>query len=393
MLAQRLDRAVDRLDDPRHPLVVVDLAALEDNAVDLERRADGTPLRLASKSIRVPALLRHVLDRPRWHGVLGYTLREALWLVGEGAVDDVLLGYPTVDRGALATLVADDHARERVTLMVDDVAHLDLVRAAGDHRGVRVAIDVDAAWRRGPLAVGPRRSPLRSDTAVVALARRAVDLGFVVRGLMTYEGQVAGVPDAVPGARLRSAAARRVKAASLAQLAERRTALAQALAESVGPLELWNAGGSGDVAEAAADPHVTEVAAGSGLLVPGLFDHYRSFEPRPAAYFALPVVRRPGRRVATLAGGGFVASGAAGRDRLPLPWAPPGLSLTSLEGAGEVQTPVTGRAADRLAVGDRVWFRHAKAGELMEHADVVHLVRGDAVVDTVPTYRGLGLAW
>lgn len=392
-LAERLDRAVGALDDPRHPLVVVDLDALEANAADLERRAAGTPLRLASKSVRVPSLVEQVLARPAWQGVLGYTLREALWLVGEGLTDDVLVGYPTVDRPALATLLDDPVARARVTLVVDDPAQLALVRAAGDHHGVQVAVDVDAGWRRGPVAVGPRRSPLRTPDEVAALARHAVDLGFVVRGVMTYEGQVAGVPDAVPGQRVRSAVVRRVKAGSLAQLAERRTALDRALRDAVGPLGLWNAGGSGDVAEAAADPVVTEVAAGSGLLVPGLFDHYRSFEPRPAAFFALPVVRRPGRRVATLAGGGFVASGAAGRDRLPLPWAPAGLSLTVLEGAGEVQTPVTGRAADRLAVGDRVWFRHAKAGELMEHTDVVHLVRGDRVVATVPTYRGLGLAW
>lgn len=392
-LAERLDRAVDTLDDPHHPLVVVDLDALEANAADLERRAGGTPLRLASKSVRVPALVQHVLQRPGWHGVLGYTLREALWLVAEEVADDVLLGYPTVDREALATLLGDDAARASITLVVDDPAQLALVQRAGDHRGVRVAVDVDAGWRRGPVRVGPRRSPLRSPDAVAALARYALDLGFEVRGVMTYEGQVAGVPDAVPGRRLRSAVVRRVKAASLAQLAERRTAVARALADAVGPVGLWNAGGSGDVAEAAADPVVTEVAAGSGLLVPGLFDHYRSFEPRPAAFYALPVVRRPGRRVATLAGGGFVASGAAGRDRWPLPWAPAGLTLTGLEGAGEVQTPVVGRTADRLAVGDRVWFRHAKAGELMEHTDVVHLVRGERVVATVPTYRGRGQAW
>jgi D-serine deaminase-like pyridoxal phosphate-dependent protein len=171
-------------------------------------------------------------------------------------------------------------------------------------------------------------------------------------------------------------------------------ALAAALTQVVGgPLELWNSGGSGDVAEAAADPVVTEVAAGSGLLVPGLFDHYRSFAPRPAAYYALPVVRRPGRGVATVTGGGFVASGAMGRDRAPSPWAPPGLSLTSTEGAGEVQTPLTGPGADALAVGDRGWFRHAKSGELMEHTDLVHLVRGEVVEASVPTYRGCGPAW
>lgn len=394
-LAGRLDAAAARLEDPRQPLVLIDLDAVEANAADLLRRAGGVPLRVASKSIRVPAVLRGVLATRGFAGVLAYTLREALWLVEQGLSDDVLLGYPTVDREALARLCTSPTAREAVTLMVDDVAQLDLVAASGDAEGVRIALDIDAGWRHGRLgaiAVGPKRSPLRSPDDVVALARQALERGFLVRGVMTYEGQVAGVPDDVPGARLRSAVVRRLKAASLTQLGERRAAIATALAEVV-DLELWNAGGSGDVAEAAADPHVTEVAAGSGLFVPGLFDHYRSFEPRPAVFYALPVVRRPGPGVVTVAGGGFVASGATGPDRLPTPWAPPGLNLTALEGAGEVQTPLVGTVADRLEIGDRVWFRNAKAGELMEHTDVVHLLRRDRVVETVPTYRGLGLAW
>lgn len=72
----------------------------------------------------------------------------------------------------------------------------------------------------------------------------------------------------------------------------------------------------------------------------------------------------------------------------------PGWSLTGREGAGEVQTPLhrsRGAAgAPDLGVGDRVWFRHGKAGEAMERFDRVHLVRGDEVVDVVPTYRGEG---
>ncbi len=139
---------------------------------------------------------------------------------------------------------------------------------------------------------------------------------------------------------------------------------------------------------AAAEPAVTEVAAGSGLFGPTLFDTYRAFRPRPAAFFVLPVVRKPSSRVATALGGGYPASGAAGRDRLPRPVLPPGLRLDAREGAGEVQTPLLG--ADGLRVGDRVWFRHAKAGELCERFDVVHVVKEGAVVDSVPTYRGEG---
>ena len=95
----------------------------------------------------------------------------------------------------------------------------------------------------------------------------------------------------------------------------------------------------------------------------------------------------------TVAGGGFVASGAAGADRLPRPWAPFGLHLTALEGAGEVQTPLAGPGTRELGIGDWVWFRHAKAGELAEHANAAHLVCGTAVVEIAPTYRGLGHAW
>ena len=54
---------------------------------------------------------------------------------------------------------------------------------------------------------------------------------------------------------------------------------------------------------------MTEVTAGSGLLGPTLFDHYRSFSPQPAAFFGLPVTRRPNAEVATVHGGGLVASG------------------------------------------------------------------------------------
>jgi D-serine deaminase-like pyridoxal phosphate-dependent protein len=222
-----------------------------------------------------------------------------------------------------------------------------------------------------------------------AIAKRP---GFRLVGVMTYEGQVAGVPDDVPGQRAKSLIVRRLKSASVAQLTERRAQIAAGLRE-VTELEFWNAGGSGSVESTVADPSVTEVAAGSGLLVPGLFDHYESFAPHPAAYFGLRVVRRPSPAIATVAGGGLVASGPAGKDRLPIPWAPPGLHLTGLEGAGEVQTPLTGPGAATLAIGDLVWFRHAKAGELAEHTNTVHLLAGDAIVDSVPSYRGLGLAW
>jgi D-serine deaminase-like pyridoxal phosphate-dependent protein len=58
-----------------------------------------------------------------------------------------------------------------------------------------------------------------------------------------------------------------------------------------------------------------------------------------------------------------------------------------------VQTPVHGAAAHRLRVGDRVYLRHAKAGELCERFNSLYLIEGERIVDEVPTYRGEGLAF
>ena len=345
-LARRLNAALARDESATTPMVVVDLEAFDANATDLVRRAGDKPVRLASKSLRIPALMQRALAVPGFAGALTYSLREALWLVREGITDDAVMGYPTVDRGALRDLLADADARSRVTLMVDDPAHLSLVEACGDVTGVRVAIDIDAGLRMGRSHVGPKRSPLHDTSEVVAFAQDAIARGFSLVGVMTYEGQVAGVPDDVPNQRARSLVVRKLKAASVAQLEERRAEIAQGLREVV-DLEFWNAGGSGSVESTVADPVVTEVAAGSGLLVPGLFDHYESFDPRPAAFYGLPVVRRPGGGLATVAGGGFVASGAVRQGPVADPVGAPGPAPDQPRGSrrGADATHRAGRAA------------------------------------------------
>lgn len=384
------------------PVAVVDLTAFDANAAELLRRAAGTPVRLATKSVRVPALVERALASG-FTGLMAYSVHEAAWWVrhlGPGPVD-VLVGYPGVDAAALAEVTRDPVLRASVTLMVDDVAHLDLLdgaRADDPDAVLRVCLDVDASLEPGPAALGRRRlhlgvrrSPLRTPRQAAALAREAHRRGFDVRGLMFYEAQVAGLPDT-------SAAVRAVKRASLAELATRRGAVVAAVSGAVGHgLEVVNGGGTGSLAATAADPAVTEVTAGSGLLAPTLFDGYRvppgSRALVPAAFLGFDVVRRPAPGVVTVFSGGYVASGPTGPSRAPTPVHPPGLRLTRSEGAGEVQTPLRGPAADALAIGDRVWFRHAKAGEVMERFAQVALVGPGRAVDVVPTYRGLGLAF
>ncbi|MDD7942160.1 alanine racemase [Actinomycetospora lutea] len=380
------DRATADLDPP---FAVVDLDAFDANRDDLLVRAAGLPIRLATKSVRCRALI----ERAGAGRLMGYSLREALWHAELGTGDDVLVGYPTVDRAALRRLAADERARAVVTLMVDAVEHLDLVDDAvgAHHPALRVCLDLDAAWRPLPgLHVGARRSPVRTPDDARRLARAITARpGFRLVGLMAYEGQIAGVPDAT-SPRPRDAAVRWMQARSARELAARRGAVVRAVRE-VADLEFVNGGGSGSVETTRADPSVTEIAAGSALIGSTLFDGYTRMHPRPAVAYALPVVRRPDARHATLAGGGWVASGPAAASRLPTPFGPGDLVLTGTEGAGEVQTPVRGRRVP--ALGERVWMRHAKAGELAEHVTEYHLVRDGELVRTVPTYRGEGKAF
>jgi D-serine deaminase-like pyridoxal phosphate-dependent protein len=378
------------------PFAFVDLDAMWANAADLLRMAAGVPIRVASKSVRCRALLRRILDRdPGFRGLLTFTLPETLWLAGDG-FRDLVLAYPTADRealGELAELTAAD-PDGAPAVMVDSPAHLDLIDGAVGKDGapLRVCIELDVGWwpLGGRVKVGPKRSPVRTPDSAATLAREiSARRGARLVGLMAYEGHIAGVGDDAPRSRFRNLAIRGMQRLSAREIRSRRAAVAEAVSR-VTPLEFVNGGGTGSLAATAAENAVTEVTAGSGFYDSVLFDHYRSLDLRPAAAFAMPVVRKPSRGIATVLGGGYVASGAPGSDRLPEPYLPRGLRLDPLEGAGEVQTPVLGDAAATLSLGDRVYFRHAKAGELCERFASLYLVEGGRIADEVPTYRGEG---
>jgi D-serine deaminase-like pyridoxal phosphate-dependent protein len=395
------DQATADLDPP---LAAVDLDAFDANADDLVRRASGVPIRVVSKSLRCRFLIERALARPGYQGVMCYSLAEALWLhgdttrrdLGRGLDADLLVAYPTADRSALRALAASESARHSVTITIDSVEHLDFIDAVlGEgHPPIRVCLEIDVAWLPlGTVRVGTLRSPVRTPEEAARFAAAILGRpGFTLVGVLGYEGQIAGLGDAPSGAPLKAAMLRLAQSRSAAELSARRTEAVRQIRELT-TLEFVNGGGTGSLESTAADKSVTELAAGSGLVGPTLFDAYRKFRPWPALLYALPVVRRPGPGVVTLYSGGYVASGTGTPDRLPAPYRPEGLRLTHAEGAGEVQTPVLGEAADRLRLGDRVWMRHAKGGELAErftHYHVIESGTGGETARPVLTYRGEG---
>jgi D-serine deaminase-like pyridoxal phosphate-dependent protein len=378
------------------PFAFVDLDAMWANAEEMLGRAGDKPVRVASKSVRCRALLEAILRRDeRFAGLMTYTLPETLWLAEQG-FENLLLAYPTADTTALGELALRSvaHPAGAPIVMVDCSEHLDAIESVlgAGAAPVRVCIDLDAGWWAlgGRIKVGPKRSPVHTVEQAVELAREIERRPQIeLDALMAYEGQIAGLGDRPPGRRLRGAAIRFMQRRSAAELAERRAAVVAALGEFV-ELEIVNGGGTGSLELTSAEAAVTEVTAGSGFYAPALFDHYSRFSLTPAAGFALPIVRKSSAKVATALGGGYLASGSGDPARLPAPWLPAGLHLDPEEGAGEVQTPLLGDAAAALEIGDRAYLRHAKAGELCEHFDSLHLVEGDEIVDVVPTYRGDG---
>jgi len=330
---------------------------------------------------------------PGYRGLLTYTLPETLWLAHEG-LEDLVVAYPTADRTAIAELAAltDERPDTAPVLMVDSVAHLDLIESAAGAGSapIRVALELDVGYwpLGGRMKIGPKRSPVRTPRQAAELAHEIVARTRLrLVGLMAYEGHIAGLGDRPPGKRLQGRIIGALQARSAREIRTRRAAVVAAVSE-LAELEFVNGGGTGSLHGTSGEDAVTELAAGSGFFAPTLFDAYSAFRLRPAAMFAMPVVRKPAPSIATVLGGGYLASGPGEPSRVPSPHLPAGLRLDRFEGAGEVQTPVLGAAARDLRLGDRVYFRHAKAGELCERFETLYLVSGDRVVDEVPTYRG-----
>jgi D-serine deaminase-like pyridoxal phosphate-dependent protein len=377
----------------RLPAAFIDLDALDANLADLRARAGRLPIRLVTKSVRSVAILRRVLaSGAPFRGLMCYSPAEAAWLASQG-FDDLLVAYPSVEPTDLRAVAAQLRAGRTIALMVDSAAQVQRIAAIAKLEGVvqPLAIDLDMSSDFPGLHFGVFRSPVDGPQAALALAAEiARHPSLRLDGLMGYESQIAGLMDEVPGQGAKNAVIRLLKRRSIPEVNERRRATVAALAAAGHALRFVNGGGTGSFESTRNDSSVTELAAGSGLYVPTLFDHYRAFRGRPAAGFAVAVTRAPAPGVVTCAGGGYPASGPGGADRMPKPWLPEGCALIATEGAGEVQTPVRMPAGVALAPGDPLLFRHAKAGELCERFNELLLIEGGAVVDKVATYRGDG---
>ena len=375
------------------PFAFVDLDLLDRNIRQIAARARGKQIRLASKSIRSLAVLRRIFAADAcFQGIMCYTALEAVYLASQG-FKDLLIGYPAWNEHDIAAVAHATAEGARITLMIDSIEHVERVEALASQYGTRLplCLEIDMSMDVPGLHFGVWRSPVRTvEQARPIIERIKASSHVFLDGLMGYEAQIAGLGDNFPGQKAKNALVRRLKRRSIREIAERRAA-SVALARSCGITPRFvNGGGTGSIDSTRDEAVVTEITVGSGFYAPALFDNYRDFCYAPAAAYAIEIVRRPQPSLYICLGGGYIASGSVGPEKQPAPYLPRGAKLLSLEGAGEVQTPIRYNGPLTLNTGDPIFMRHSKAGELCERFTHLYLVSDGAIIDTVTTYRGDG---
>ncbi|HRI26812.1 MAG TPA: amino acid deaminase/aldolase [Chitinophagales bacterium] len=373
------------------PFAFVDMDLFNQNIEQVKLRAGNKPIRIASKSIRCVHLIKHILDYGApYSGIMPYTASEALFLANQG-FDNLLVGYPTCNSAEIAQVCEAVKQGINITLMADAAAHLSRYAEIAQKTGTRlpVCLDIDMSSVFPGLYFGVYRSSLHQAEEVKKLVSPFLGTAHLaITGIMGYEAQIAGVGDAVSGATVKNALVKTLKKQSVAEIAKRRAAVVQTLTAMGIQLTLVNGGGTGSLETTVHEDVVTEITVGSAFYSPALFDNYAAFKHEPAAAFAIEITRQPQPHIYTCLGGGYIASGSAGTDKLPKPYLPAGAQLIPNEGAGEVQTPFIYKGMERLTPGDPAFFRHAKAGELCERFTQLLLVSDGKIINRVPTYRG-----
>ena len=375
------------------PFAYVDLDRLYANIQAITKRAGDKTIRIASKSVRSVHILSRILAaHPAMKGLMTFTAPETVWLSQQG-FNDLLLAYPCWNAQDLQAICMEVKAGKSITLMLDSVEHVHHYAQIAQAQGVtlQVCLDLDLSLRLPGLHFGVLRSPVYTvEQALKVWAALHSQPSLKLVGLMGYEAQIAGLGDDVPGAGIKAPVVRLLKRRSIRKVAERRAQVVAALRAAGAPLELVNGGGTGSMEFTRKEPMVTEITAGSGFFASHLFDYYRNFKHIPAAGYAIEIVRQPTPEVYTCLGGGYTASGGIGIEKQPLPYLPEGAKLHPNEGAGEVQTPILYKGPEKLHLGDPIFMRHSKAGELCERFDHLLLLQNGEVIGKANTYRGDG---
>ncbi|MFW9877651.1 MAG: alanine racemase [Candidatus Thorarchaeota archaeon] len=373
----------------KFPLVICDLDAFNQNLekVGVYLRKAKKKLRLCTKSVRVPELIKKVEGQDFVNGLFTYNSAEALFYAEKYQIKDILLGYPTTSLLDIKELCkAANIEGVEISVMVDSIYHLDLLEETAKQYNVslKILIEVDVADKLFGINVGVLRSPLRKPEEIVKIAHEINKRKHLqYRGIMGYEAQNASIGDT-------SFFMRWIKKRSRNHVNHWRQNIIDALNKEGFESEVINGGGSGCFEETAAEPSITEIGIGSLLFKSHIFDEIYSLNDfLPSLFFVLQVVRKPRKSIVTAFSGGYISSGAV--RAMPLPVKPENLKTIKNEEFGEVQTPFKFNSKKyTINMGDPIFCRFGKAGEPLEHFNHINIYSDGALIDNFLTYRGMG---
>lgn len=370
------------------PFAWIDLEQLDTNITTLSLLAKKKRVRIATKSIRSVGMMKYLEENmPYFNGWMTFTAKETVYLAGQG-LDQFLIGYPVMEKESVTAACHWIAKGKSITFMVDDLHQAGWLNAIAESQEVVVSIciDINLSLPTPVIYFGTRRSSITDlEQLLLFVDQLKAMKNIKITGLMGYEAQIAGVGNA-PNSAVKGFVIRKLQKHSKMKISDFRKRAVFKLKQQIDTLEFVNGGGTGSLDFTATSNEVTEVTIGSGFYKPALFDFYRNSELKSAAGFALRVTRKPMPDTVVCHGGGYLASGTMDAQRLPVIISP-GLSYYSTEGAGEVQTPLK-QQKDVYEIGDTVYFRHAKAGELCERFNELHLVRKGKYKGSFKTYRG-----
>lgn len=377
----------------KKPCAFLNYDALLENINTIKQSAHHKKIRIASKSIRSVDVLNLIFSTSSvFQGIMCYTAEEAIYLHKNG-FDDVLIAYPIWDEAQLRQICNAVKKEAIITVMVDSIEHIERLEsiALEENGQFLVCIDIDLSTNIFGLHFGVHRSPLKTVEDVIDIVKRIKQSSYLtLDGIMGYEAQIAGVTDDDPKQKMRSSVIRLLKRIAIKQIVKKRRQIIEQIDSEGIALRFINGGGTGSLHATSMEEGITEVTVGSGFYNSHLFDKYKDFKLEVAAGFAVEITRIPNEGIYTCFGGGYVASGAVGNDKLPEIFLPTGASLTKNEGVGEVQTPIIYKGPIPLQHGDPIFFRHSKAGELCERFQSLYIIKNGHIVDEFRTYRGDG---
>ena len=345
------------------PALLVDLPIMEANLEKMGAffRSCSAKLRPHFKNHRVLALA----DRQLAAGAQGMTcsrLWQAELLVNHG-IHDVLIANEIAGRDMILRFTELSH-QAPVIVAVDCPDVIDeMAVAAGPGRSrLNVVVDID---------LGLKRCGVGDTKAALALARKVLANGLRLRGIMGYEGHLQQL---TPGAN---------KDRAVNEAMHKLVHVKRCLEEAQIPVEIVSCGGTGDYSIAAAVPGVTEIQAGSYLLMDSWYEPVaKDFRPTLAILCTVISVTAE-KRIVVDAG----VKAISGERGLPSVLGLSGLRVTALHAEHaiiEILDP-----ALSFRVGEKLTLRvHYHDGTIQLHRQM-HGVRNGVVEQTLLIEHGI----